>query len=773
MDDGQHDFLREAAHRLARVVVRESSDTARCEGFVEACEHGTLRISPISASVFDHARRVEVFFDDRSLRSFRPPRVVDAATLEIELGDARLDVLRSRLRRARGVVARPTVLVAPVGTGEFRTLTVTDVTQNNVGVDLPMPFEPGLVLPHVELFGDRGRLRPPSDVMVVESVPWVTFGGRSRFRVRMRWLGPSRSETATHDVVDELEQIARVLEVASLLDAEVDVEGVRGRLAQARSPASFSVVFDALDELAERRLRGPVSVAFDLFEVRYEARAKQLDAVSFAEADTSRARDSAPSVDRVLHFAMPLVLRRHARRLERRVVVRGATLRVQHPLTGACAAPIDDLSRGGLSFRDAELAYWPGLPLDDGVLVLRDATTIPVGDLEVRAVEPEGRVHAAFADAMVRRSEPLADLIARLQHPELTLHDGADLDGQLALYRQVGLLMGYMEDAVAAHPDEARRTWRAIHGSHSDVCRTLERREGDEVVASVSVVHAWDGSWLGQHLAARRDRRGCSPGTLLTAYVGHVLPRADCRNLVFFTTRHNDKINDLHRRFIALTGSDEAFGRLEIDVWISGESEPTPTSEPSTSDSATESIHRRPRRIASDEYGLFLRGVERSLGEFAAGALALDVSASLAETRRRFRRLGMSRRREIRVVDDGRPRVAVVHEHAPIGLCLPLLLSASWLVPLHLRRDERAVAVDEDAIRVALADVRLQPHRPMRLVITPRGLCPRVLEEQGLRKLVEAYLYVVNRAGLHRYHRFLTNSFGEYNVRASAKKVES
>src|SRR5690606_18391076 len=112
-----------------------------------------------------------------------------------------------------------------------------------------------------------------------------------------------------------------------------------------------------------------------------------------------------------------------------------------------------------------------------------------------------------------------------------------------------------------------KHAWRTAHAS-PDLCRTFARYEDGDAVASVTALQAWDRTWLGQHLAARPDRTGCTPGELLMTFMDYVVLRPDCRQMVFFVAASNDRMNAIQTRFQELTGTPEAAVRVPLRAWL-------------------------------------------------------------------------------------------------------------------------------------------------------------------------------------------------------------
>lgn len=724
--------VRRAARELAPVQVRREGGAERRTTFLSGCVSDSgdewVRLRPWAGGPVGRC------VVDAPAEGWRL-RCTDARLggdeLLVPLGRARFETRE----RALGLETDSLVLLCPTGVDDLHVLPVVELEGNGCTVESTVGLAVGHTFAHVELHGDRGPLRVASAV-VVAAEAWVDALGNPFLRHRLRFDLPLASSAAPpeYDVLADPERIDRVLTLASLLQSDLSSSEEGRRVLVACESDRLVMTGPSWNRI------GPVEIAFDLFALRYEATVRVLGGNR-----TTR----------------PLLLRRRRRRSESRVDTRHRDLfiRFTHPVRrDSRRSTLIDLSARGLCFSaEEEPLLWPGLVLEDARVENADLK-IRLGDLEIRSVT-ESLAHARLLSRDPVSSE-LGDLLASLRHPDLEAHDGASFDSQLDLYRACGLVMPFMSDLLDAQRVAARDAWRRAHTSASSLCRTFARYEQGEAVASVSALQAWEQTWLGQHLAARPGRTGCTPGELLMAFLDFVVLRPDCHQMVFFASASNERMNGIQRRFQELTGTAEAATRIELRGWSLG------SKRGSSRDAATLSRTkgRRVRVPNRSDRRVIERAVRRDWGGLAARALSLDAEALfLPDLARAYRRMGLKRGREVLVAcEAGLPRWAAVTERGSPGLSIPGLLHATWLLPLH------DGGSNEHLLTALVQGLDLDEREPRRLVLAARGLPSEPFEMAGLDSLVDVNVYVLNRAGLRRYASYLLESYGERGAELSS-----
>jgi hypothetical protein len=727
--------LRRAADELCAVTIERGDGGA--SGFLSHVDEHALYVAPTAATSLAAREGAWTITESRHAWKLRAhgARATDDDTLAFPLESIRW--WPSSVERRADLSSL--LLACPVGALDLQVFPVVALEPSACVVESSTALPVGHVLPYVELVGDLGVLRV-ARASVVHVSPWWSDRGTERFRIRCELEARPVVPTWEYDVVDDPATVDHVLDLAAMLARPLrrDHQEV-ARLERITTDAMF--VDTDLD------LRGSTPLNFELFGLLYELVVR-------------------PRTPREL--TRPLLLRRRRFRSEARAPVDPAialSLEFRHPVDDEMLdLAVVDLSQGGVAFRASDVLLWEGMPIR-GARLRSEVGRIDLGMLEVRGVSAN-RAHARILDDRALGDVRFGHLLARLRHPELAPHDGATFDAQLSLYREAGLVMPYMADRLAHTKERAVHAWRVAHASAPDQAFSFARYEEGEAVASVSALQAWDRTWLAQHLAARRNRRGCSPGELFLAALDHLVLRPDCRRMVFFTTVANAKMNGIQERFRTLTGTPEALAQFRVRAWLV---QPHGASGEWTR-SATESDLRTLENAA-----------RRELGDLPMRALSFDAEhARLERLGAAFDRVGLRRGRRIDVVEsaEGIARFALITERCEPGLCVPGLVDATWVLPLHLDRtgdprgptDNRGDRGARDA-RARLVDaihaLPLDTFDRQRLLLVPNTTeAPTPDAEHAF----DANVYVFNRAGLRRYVAFLTEAFGEIGARARARE---
>lgn len=693
-------------------------------GFLSRVDESQLVVSPTAATSLAGLRGTWMLADAHGRWAVRAydARPLGDDTLAFSLSSLHWHPTAVTSERPKDLSSL--LLACPVGALDLQVFPVVELTASSCVIEATTPLPEGHALPYVELVGDLGVLRR-ARARVGHVRPWWSERGSARFRMRCE-LEPRGPEPSTweYDVVDEPHLVDHVLELAASLGRPVRIDG--GRSTRFEEVTSDELVIE--DELALGRT---LTLGFELFGLLYEL----------------VVRVRAPR-----RLTRPLVLRRRRFRSEARASV-DPSIRLhvafRHPVDDTPQhLPVVDLSQGGIGFQSRDVLLWEGLPIREAALLHRDQR-IDLGSIEIRGLSAD-RAHARIVDDRALHDVRFGHLVAHLRHPDLAPHDGSTFDAQVALYREAGLVMPYMARRLDLTASRAQHAWRVAHAEAPDLAFSFARYEEQEAVASVSAIQAWDRTWLAQHLAARRNRRGCSPGELFIAALDHLVLRPDCRRMVFFTTVANAKMNGIQSRFRALTGTPEALAQFPVRAWLV-----TPDgSDPSTS------------RAATDEDLVTLENaMRRDLGDLPMRALSFDAAHVLLERLgESFGHVGLRRRRDVRIVDsrDGEPRFALVTERCEPGLCIPGLVDGTWVLPL------QRGATDDDRTRLtaAIQALALDDLEVQRLLLVPNDTSPPVPEAVHS---FDANVYVFNRTGLRRYIAFLTHAFGELGVQPRAR----
>jgi len=620
---------------------------------------------------------------------------------------------------------------------------------------------PGHVIEQVEIVGDRRLLRRAS-AQVLEVVPWYQPDGAPSFSLRLSLAelrdGPEARRKA-HDLVTAAADVLRLLRLATMMRSSGWFE------APGRARGVLELVELGTDAIMFELARPPsqplggetIRIGVELFATHYELDVRVL----------------AVEGDRV-RTALPLILRRRRRhRRDHRVPVgshHGVDLCVRNPVTGGVHVfRVDEVSffTVEVACPANEAVLWPGLPLEQAQLRI-DQRLVQLGDVTVDELEPSDR--AGWVRAVVGiQSAAIADdpdmiaLLATLAHPHVRVHDGRDFDALHRTYLRAGLFGPHMHRNLEPILEQTREVWRRLHSGAADVVRTFVHGAEEQPDAAVTVMRAWEHAWVLQHFVDASAERGGATGRLQSAYLDHLVPRPDARYLLFFVKTDNHIMNAYLRRFFTATGTPEAVTRSHVELWIGG------TAASSSDPSAAFEL----RSPDAADGALIQRAAQRWLGRHAAAALSFGPEElSLPDTHARFARAGLERSRTCEVLcRAGHPVYALIEERSTPGLNLTWMLNATWILPLCPAQEP-----DEPALDAALQVVLQRPAQTPtgeHFLNLPQGLPEAALARAGFNREAALYLYVLNRAGLHRFLHYAAERYGELDAISQRKRARA
>lgn len=752
-------LLTDAARELLPVIVDLGRGQPKLDGYASGVERdgqgARLHLAPIAVGALAKADAWVC------IRPAVLPRSWELHAQGIVAHGGRgavVDLARARLVEGGAVEATPLVrsdllvLVIPGGLDDRNAYVfpIIGVTADVCEIQATDPLEPGARWNLVEIIGDRKLLRRAS-AQVLDAEPWYLADGNPCFRCRLA-LGPEVVEAErSYDLVTQAAQVRRLLDFAGMTNAPGYYEAPgwgRGalRFIEVDKDSATLELHPAprVVGLPQRHVR----IGVELFAVQYEMEVRVLTV----------------GAGRV-HTSLPLILRRRRRhrRAHRIPVPPTEALRLVflHPVTGSCEThPVCDVSFYGISFRTDPLGsvLWRGLPLERAHLDWRGCT-IALGDLAVEELEgPDANVvcRASISDARVVDDTDMIALLATLAHPDVRVYDGEGFDAMLAMYLDAGLFAPHMHRNLSPILDQTKDVWRRLHRGASEVVRTLVHGPVGAPDAAVTVMRAWEHGWVAQHFVDVNPAINGATGKLQTAYLDHLIPRADGRFLVFFIKEDNHVMNGYMRRFFASVGTPESVGRSLVELW----------SHTGTTGSHGVSHPGHVRAMTAEDAIIVARAAERALGIAGATALSMRFAEmELPDSRARFARAGLDRQRECEILwcDETRA-LALLDERATPGLNLTWMLNATWILPI-------AADADSRALKSALSHVLTRPPQSAtgeRFLNLPAGFDPTPLLEAGFQKEATVCLYALNRTGVHRFHEYATLRYGELGARAGA-----
>jgi hypothetical protein len=356
--------------------------------------------------------------------------------------------------------------------------------------------------------------------------------------------------------------------------------------------------------------------------------------------------------------------------------------------------------------------------------------------------DPEPAIHTS------RSPDPL------MRAPALrgAAHGAVDFPDLLACYQRTGLLPETLLQKLRPELPHVAETWRRLNAPSSEVGFTLVvRGPKGQVGGAISGVRPWEQAWLIQHLAADFAAGAGVSSALTCAVCDFIRERPEMQYTLFFVDTNNRLMNAYQEKFFSRWEDSRSVGRILVTYWIFARRPATPP----PADSAI-----TVRTASTDDEPLVAWGAKQALGELAASALSLTPgSITLPQASRAFACADLARSRSALVVANagGPPAVALVRETSSIGVNLTGVLDAHWLVPLEAPLGEDAAAAAASACTASVPEGGA--------LLVPHGVCTRALQERGFCRLLDYYLYVLDRAGLARYEEYMRSRYSALRER--------
>jgi len=461
-------------------------------------------------------------------------------------------------------------------------------------------------------------------------------------------------------------------------------------------------------------------------------------------------------VDNHVMLSPAPVVREWHRRAEERLVMRDLDARVAftHPITGERHEhALADVSVIGVGFHtdEADAALWPGLPLED--------VRLSLGGVAVRAPAAtvrnlgRGRCGLELERLPERESDQLRVELAKLAARPIQLSDGDDLDSILRFHESVRLLEPDMQVNLEHALDETRRQWRVAHRHPDGLMRTAFVPWNGGVGATLTLVRAYESSWVLQHSAVASPAVPANPGMLHSLLVRLAIPRADGEYVCGYIDEEAKSQHAVMGAFFSDWSTPEHRGATRFALYSAASRAPSPA-------------RTRARKLGRRYEALVENAANRALDPVCARALGLRAGeVALPATAAQYARLGLVRRREAwGTFDRGKPTALLLREVASPGLCLSSIMSAGLLLPV---RDDAG-----DDVAALAHVVRTHPlpgDPPYRFLLAPASVDERLLTGAGLRRVAGCTLYAMHRYGLQEYHRFVASKYGFLHGRLRAR----
>jgi hypothetical protein len=658
-----------------------------------------------------------------------------------------------RSLRARPAVGRMVAVFVPDGAGlGLCCQPILDINLRGMRVQSSYPFAHGTLLRRLHIVHHHAIVRQAEGIVVARTETVDPLGRRS-YECSVRLRAPTL--LAPDDDPAEVYEISEPARVRGILWALCDLSHpVTLRFGKRTLKAQLEPVRGARDGVPPMRCTLDGDDAPDLVG------AVQLECTLYGSGYRFYARLTGKVGHVLMLNPAPVIREWHRRDEERLVLARGAaSFEFTHPITGARATrAVEDASVLGVGFTrhaDDEI-LWPGLPLARARLHLPGVTVRPAA-ATVRSVSDErcGIELGGFSD---RQSDQLRVELTRIAARPIELSDGDNLDDILRFHDSVHLLEPDMARNLDATREVTRYQWRLAHQHPDGLMRTALVRWKGGVGATLTLVRAYDSSWVLQHSAVASPAVPANLGMLHSLLVRLAIARPDGEYVCGYIDEEARSQHLVMDAFFHEWSTPEHRGATRL-VLYSGESRRRLTTPPSA------------RQLRRSEEPIVEHAAARALDPLCARALALRAGEiALPATRAQFSRAGLERRREIwGGFSRGRCRAILLREIASPGLCLSSLLSAGLLLP----STSSELGGEIEALVETLLSQPLPSNPPYRFLLAPESIDARLLASAGLKRVAGCTLYAMHRYGLQEYHRYVASKYGFLHGRLRARTTEA
>lgn len=708
-----------------------------------------LTLAPLGGAVsIGEVATIDFASDDERL-------FVAGAVVAADEGRAVVRVVRgpsprpSRHARVEPAAGRLVATFVPEGAGIGSCCQpVLDINQRALRLQSARPFTPGTVLRRLGVVFNHEIVRRAEGV-VKQTTPRLGAHGEASWECAVTLRAPTQLDGDGD--ADEVHEITDAARVRAILWAMCDLSHLvtlrfgEGAVAARLEPVKGS-----------REAMPPMRCTL-LGEAPLFAGAVQVESALYGSGYRFYARVRG-KVGPVVMLSPAPVVREWHRRAEERLVLRGldASVAFRHPITGARHhRALDDASVVGVGFRteEADGALWPGLPLSDVRLSL-GGVTVRAPSATVRTLG-KARCGLQLGSLSDREADHLRVELAKVAARPIELSDGDDLDSILRFHESVRLLEADMQSNLEHTLDETRRQWRVAHRHPDGLMRTALVRWKGGVGATLTLVRAYEASWVLQHSAVASPAVPANPGMLHSLLVRLAIPRADGEYVCGYIDEEAKSQHAVMGAFFSDWSTPEHRGATRFVLYSA------PSRTPSSARTRT-----RARKLGRGDEALVENAAHRVMDPVCARALGLRAGeVTLPKTAAQYARLGLVRRREAwGTFDRGRCSAILLRELASPGLCLSSIMSAGLLLPVRDDADEDIAALAE-----VLATRPLPGDPPYRFLLAPDGADEHAIVHAGFRRVAGCTLYAMHRFGLQEYHRYVATRYGFLHGRLRAR----
>ncbi|HEX4459110.1 MAG TPA: hypothetical protein VIA18_14130, partial [Polyangia bacterium] len=631
----QASLLRRAARLLTPASLRASVAGPRLQTLIEDVARRkrevVLTLSPVRRQLEPGTHATIDFQLDGTAY------VVHTVVAEMLDRGARFIVKRGpEPRPARGARVSPpagrmVALFVPDGAGlGLCCQPILDIGLRAMRLQSSYPFERGTRLRRLTIILNHEIVRV-AEGSVLTCAEVVDPVGRKSFECSVRLRAPT--ERDPDDDPAELLEISEPTRVRGILWALCDLSHpvtmrvghqlLRGRLEPIKGPR------DALPAMRCTLERADATPAVG---------AVQLECALYGSGYRFYARLTG-MVGRVLMLAPAPGGREWHRRDEERLVLGDgvATFEFVHPVTRRRSRrAVEDASAHGVGFRREpdDDAIWPGLPRDDARLILPGVTVRP-SEATVRTLSTH-RCGVELGQISEAQRDRFRVELARLAVKPIELSDGDNLDEIVRFHQSVHLLENEMGHNLDAAREATRTQWLAAHQHPDGLMRTAFVRWKGGVGATLTLVRAYEATWVLQHSAVASPAVPANPGMLHSLLVRLAIPRPDGEYVCGYIDEDARSQHAVMDAFFNEWSTPEHRGATRFVLW--------------TAESRRDKGGPKPkhvRRLKRSEERLVEHAASRVLDPICARALGLRPGEiGMPATHAAYAKVGLVRARE-------------------------------------------------------------------------------------------------------------------------------
>jgi len=169
---------------------------------------------------------------------------------------------------------------------------------------------------------------------------------------------------------------------------------------------------------------------------------------------------------------------------------------------------VEEISASGFSvrIRDKESLIIPGMIIPQITLQLSEGIDLHCTAQVIysRRAQPEFTDYGFYIlDMDLQDQRCLFDAVSKATDPHFNMTGRIDMESLWELFFSSGFIYPDKFQMISAHSDKLKETYRRLYDECRDIFTQLTYLENGKVFAHVSVIKAYEGSWLIHHLAAK------------------------------------------------------------------------------------------------------------------------------------------------------------------------------------------------------------------------------------------------------------------------------